>query len=196
MDLTSEVPDDEETSDDSAPTAAWESSAGTPAPDDETSDLAHALLLSLYGHTGNRVSARPAHLVAGHLPTDHAPLRAFASEFYQDAYRLRLRPVCLELIDTFGLITFVDLAERIARQHGFLRTGSEIKKRVWASARRPAAPHKQGTRWSRHLLAGTHGSVGVRSLPWQRGRWCRAAVAFRAICGAARTGDGRGPERA
>lgn len=154
VDLTSEVPDDEETSDDSAPTAAWESSAGTPAPDDETSDLAHGLLRASTATPKESTPLVPRTSLPG-TSTDDAPLRAFASEFYQDAYRLRLRPVCLELIDSFGPITFVDLAERIARQHGFLRTGSEIKKRVWAAVgrqrRTSKAPDGAVTFWPAHM---------------------------------------------
>jgi very-short-patch-repair endonuclease len=39
--------------------------------------------------------------------------------------------LCKDLVDHFGPITFVHLAEKVARAHGFLRTGSQIKKIVW-----------------------------------------------------------------
>jgi very-short-patch-repair endonuclease len=64
-----------------------------------------------------------------------------ASSFYEDAYRPVLQNLCLDLIDHFGPITFGYLAAKIARAHGFQRTGSEIKKTVLAAIgkRRPAS---------------------------------------------------------
>jgi very-short-patch-repair endonuclease len=105
-----------------------------------------------------------------------APLRNFAPQFYDDAYLKTLRPVCLGMIDRAGPMTFVHLAERIARAHGFQRTGSEIKKRVWAAVGRQrknsAAPDGAKTFWPESQLPVSHvpyrGDVidGVRR-PWE-----------------------------
>jgi hypothetical protein len=54
-----------------------------------------------------------------------------AARFYDDDYLPILRRLCLELIDKFGPITFGDISERVARAHGFQRTGSEIKRVLW-----------------------------------------------------------------
>ena len=71
-----------------------------------------------------------------------ASLRAFAGKFYEENYLQSLRPLCIGLIDRAGPITFVHLAEQIARTHGFQRTGSEIKKRVWLAVGRNRAATK------------------------------------------------------
>jgi hypothetical protein len=85
---------------------------------------------------------------------DGAPLRAFVGQFYDDAYLVQLRPVCLTLIDQAGPMTFVHLAEKIARMHGFRRTGKDIKKRVWAAVGRQRkvtkAPDGSATFWPQH----------------------------------------------
>lgn len=60
--------------------------------------------------------------------------RLSPEQFGDPAYERVLRTLCAELIDYFGPITFKYLAEKVARAHGFLRTGSQIKKSVWASA--------------------------------------------------------------
>jgi very-short-patch-repair endonuclease len=75
-------------------------------------------------------------------PSTSAATQHDASQFYDDTYLKILRPICVELIDQVGPITFVHLAERIARAHGFQRTGSEIKKRVWSAVGR----HRKSTR--------------------------------------------------
>lgn len=86
------------------------------------------------------------------------PANAFVSsvrsrispERFGDAdYASILRTLCNELIDHFGPITFKHLAEKVARAHGFLRTGSQIKKTVWAAA----------IRERRHSAEGNHGAV-------------------------------------
>jgi very-short-patch-repair endonuclease len=84
-------------------------------------------------------------------PAADASLRQFADQFYDDAYLAQLRPLCLEIIDRVGPIVFAHLAERIARAHGFQRTGSEIKKRVWLAVGRQRkatrAPDGTSTLW-------------------------------------------------
>jgi very-short-patch-repair endonuclease len=92
--------------------------------DDETDDVVSAPLVS---------NARPTHPstpVTSNTADDVASLKVHAGQFYDDAYLQLLRPVCLKIIDQSGPITFVHLAEKVARMHGFQRTGSEIKKRV------------------------------------------------------------------
>ncbi|MFN9944142.1 MAG: DUF3320 domain-containing protein, partial [bacterium] len=75
--------------------------------------------------------------IPGLMPTFVSPaVRYDASRFYDDAYLSTLRPICVDIIDMMGPITFVHLAEKVARAHGFQRTGSEIKKRVWAAVGR------------------------------------------------------------
>lgn len=56
-----------------------------------------------------------------------------ADQFYEPAYRRILEDFAAELIDSFGPVTFRHLSEMIARAHGFQRTGSQIKKQVWAA---------------------------------------------------------------
>ena len=80
-----------------------------------------------------------------------ASRRQFAGQFYDQTYLAKLRPLCLEIIDRLGPITFAHLAERVARAHGFQRTGSEIKKRVWSAVGRQRkatrAPNGTSTLW-------------------------------------------------
>jgi very-short-patch-repair endonuclease len=84
-------------------------------------------------------------------PAESESPRYDGSRFYEDSYFGTLRPICLEIIDKFGPITFVHLAEKVARAHGFQRTGSEIKKRVWSAVgrqrRSSRAPDGSNTFW-------------------------------------------------
>ena len=84
--------------------------------------------------------------------------------------------MCAELIDRAGPITFVHLSERIARAHGFQRTGSEIKKQIWAAVGRQRqstkAPDGAVTFWPEHLAPTSHlpyrgDVVAGESRPWQ-----------------------------
>ncbi len=59
--------------------------------------------------------------------------RLSADRFYEPGYLNVLRSCGSELIDTHGPITFQHLSEKLARAHGFQRTGSQIKKQVWAA---------------------------------------------------------------
>ena len=49
-----------------------------------------------------------------------------------------IRDFGIKLIDTDGPITFRHLGTKLARAHGFQRTGSAIRKQVWASERTKA----------------------------------------------------------
>ena len=53
--------------------------------------------------------------------------------FYEPGYLRVIRGCSTELIDVLGPMTFRHLSEMIARAHGFQRTGSQIKKQVWAA---------------------------------------------------------------
>jgi hypothetical protein len=57
-------------------------------------------------------------------------VQADASRFYDDDYRRTLRSIGCALVDESGPMTFKYLCDRIARLHGFQRTGSEIKRIV------------------------------------------------------------------
>jgi len=53
--------------------------------------------------------------------------------FYDEDYHPMLRSIGCKIIDRAGPITFKHLSDRIARLHGFQRTGSEIKRVVWTA---------------------------------------------------------------
>jgi hypothetical protein len=103
------------------------------------------------------------------------PIVYDASRFYDDAYLSTLRPICVDIIDKMGPITFVQLAEKVARAHGFQRTGSEIKKRVWAAVGRQRkntrAPDGSNTFWPQGVEPMAHipyrgEVVGGEARPW------------------------------
>ena len=56
-----------------------------------------------------------------------------AERFYEDDYLPVITDASKWFIDKSGPITFKYLSTKIARIHGFNRTGSQIKKRVWAA---------------------------------------------------------------
>jgi hypothetical protein len=58
------------------------------------------------------------------------------ARFYDPGYRGRLQAMAREIIDAEGPITFKRLSDRIARAHGFQRTGKEISRTVWAACHR------------------------------------------------------------
>ena len=62
--------------------------------------------------------------------------------FYDDDYIFVIKRLALEDIDSSGPITFRHVCERIARKHGFQRTGSQIRKRVWAAISKERKPEK------------------------------------------------------
>ena len=55
------------------------------------------------------------------------------AEFYNSDYRPTIRAVSLNYIDANGPVTFNHLAKKIARLHGFQRTGVKIRDQVRAS---------------------------------------------------------------
>tara|TARA_R110001606_G_scaffold397597_2_gene574569 strand:- start:15390 stop:16028 length:639 start_codon:yes stop_codon:yes gene_type:complete len=59
--------------------------------------------------------------------------RLSPDRFYDDDYLFIIRRLSIEIIDQFGPITFRHLSEKLARLHDFHRTGSQIRKRVWAA---------------------------------------------------------------
>lgn len=56
--------------------------------------------------------------------------------FYDADYRFTLRDLGADIIDRLGPITHRHLCQKIARLHGFQRTGSQIRKTVWAAVHR------------------------------------------------------------
>lgn len=58
------------------------------------------------------------------------------SKFYEANYSKVIAQIATLFVDSHGPITFKHLSERVARAHGFQRTGSEIKQRVWAAVSR------------------------------------------------------------
>jgi len=56
--------------------------------------------------------------------------------FYEAAYGSQLKVLAAAMIDAEGPITFKRLCDRIARAHGFQRTGRQIRSTVWAACRR------------------------------------------------------------
>lgn len=75
-----------------------------------------------------------------HGPTTTSGLSA--DRFYDDDYLFVIRRLAVELIDESGPITYRHLSERVARAHGFQRTGSRIRKRVWAAVSKERKPAK------------------------------------------------------
>ena len=53
-----------------------------------------------------------------------------ADRFYDSDYILKLGDMALTIIDRMGPITFKDLSARLARLHGFQKTGRKIKNQV------------------------------------------------------------------
>ena len=54
-----------------------------------------------------------------------------ADRFYDNDYILKLGDIALTVIDSMGPITFKYLSTRLARLHGFQKTGRQIKSQVW-----------------------------------------------------------------
>lgn len=65
--------------------------------------------------------------------TDDIDVRSDASRFYEDDYRETLQAIVLNEISKWGPIRLDRLAQKVARLHGFHRTGREIQERVSAS---------------------------------------------------------------
>ena len=73
-----------------------------------------------------------------------AAAQADADRFYDDDYRQTLRSIGCEIVDETGPMTFKHLCDRVARLHGFQRTGSEIKRIVWMVMRDARARSHHG----------------------------------------------------
>jgi very-short-patch-repair endonuclease len=58
------------------------------------------------------------------------------TRFYDSSYLPRIKAMAAAIIDAEGPITFKRLSDRIARDHGFQRTGKQISSRVWAACQR------------------------------------------------------------
>lgn len=78
-----------------------------------------------------------------------------ARKFYEKEYLPVIKLIGLRLIDELGPITFRHLSAKIARAHGFQRTGSQIKKQVWAALAKDRdttkAPNGEVIFWSNKL---------------------------------------------
>ncbi|WMT87483.1 DUF3320 domain-containing protein [Pelagibacterium sp. 26DY04] len=76
-------------------------------------------------------------------------------EFYQPHYLDTLRVFAINIVDDAGPITFRHLSEIIARAHGFQRTGSQIKRQVWAAISKArtysAAPNGEKIFWAENV---------------------------------------------
>jgi very-short-patch-repair endonuclease len=77
------------------------------------------------------------------------------ARFYESEYRSVLQALGTEYVDRLGPITFKHLSDIIARAHGFQRTGSEIKRQVWAavsrSRRSSRSPSGDTVLWPRNM---------------------------------------------
>lgn len=58
------------------------------------------------------------------------------ARFYESAYLTSLKAMAEKIIDAEGPITFKRLSDRIARAHGFERTGKQISSTVWTASKR------------------------------------------------------------
>ena len=85
-----------------------------------------------------RASLKLAHAHLIERTTTESPAKAPLSpeQFYEQSYIPVLQTLSAELVDNIGPITFKHLSESIARAHQFQRTGSQIKKQVWAATSR------------------------------------------------------------
>lgn len=86
--------------------------------------------------------------------------------FYEPEYRYVLQSFAAELIDRVGPVTFRHLSEVITRAHGFQRTGSQIKKQIWAAV----AKSRQSSK-----------SPNGETVFWPHGVLPTQAVAFRGL---------------
>jgi len=92
--------------------------------------------------------------------------QADPSRFYDHSYRETLRLIAWEIIDGEGPITSKFLCERVARLHGFQRTGSEIKRTIQGTLK--------GTRTQ------THGG-GDDAVLWPKDRIASEWTPFRGL---------------
>lgn len=76
----------------------------------------------------------------------HYKSKLSPDKFYDDSYLQNLQTFAAEIVDSLAPITFNHLSETIARAHNFQRTGTLIKKQVWAaiSHARPSSRSPNG----------------------------------------------------
>ncbi len=67
------------------------------------------------------------------IDTSETDINILPDRFYDPEYLSVLQTLATKLIDDLGPITFRYLSVKIARLHGFQKTGSKIKKQVWAA---------------------------------------------------------------
>ena len=86
--------------------------------------------------------------------TVRRPPRLNPDAFYDPDYRFTLRNFAVEIIDRFGPITHRHLCQKIARLHRFQRTGSQIRRTVWAAVHKERqiqkGPSGENIFWPRH----------------------------------------------
>jgi hypothetical protein len=106
------------------------------APDEPDKDDASDARLTVRVPEGPSETSRVTRAL--HLPglegdpsTPCDPIR-----FYELDYRPLLKKIAAAIIDAEGPITFKRLSDRIARIHGFQRTGKQISSVVWVVSRR------------------------------------------------------------
>ena len=87
------------------------------------------------GYTSNSRQSSPH-------SAQESSVRLNPDRFYDDDYIFVIKRLAIEDIDALGPITFRHICERIARKHGFQRTGSQIRKRVWAAISKERKPEK------------------------------------------------------
>ena len=85
--------------------------------------------------------ARASERIASSSGSDGAP-KLDPARFHEMTYRATIKLLAANIIDAEGPIVFRLLSERIARVHGFQRTGSQIKRQVWAASK-GLRPHVQ-----------------------------------------------------
>ena len=71
------------------------------------------------------------HAIEQHDSSEKYLLTPDPNRFYDPDYLPQLQAMAVTLIDTEGPITFKRLSDRIARAHGFQRTGRQISNTVW-----------------------------------------------------------------
>lgn len=70
---------------------------------------------------------------SGFAPTQDVLTQLSPQKFYEKDYLAVLSVLSGQIIDGLGPVTFKALSTKVARLHGFNRTGSQIKKQVWAA---------------------------------------------------------------
>lgn len=81
-------------------------------------------------------SATPSNQVSMDIDTPQKSAEIDASRFHEPGYRAKILELALEHIAAEAPITFKRVSDLIARQHGFLRTGSQISSTIWAAVKK------------------------------------------------------------